>query len=186
MAGNKTAVSVITDDRFLFQKIRLELWGEAECRLCKNRNEANGADILLIDADYLPESDCNAITLSRNGRADVAIPFPIGALKSRITGRADAKLSLNEKESTVKLGGRNIRLTEVEYSLLSALMKRGAEFTTREELLSEVWGDGAEKGVINVYIHYLREKLESGGERIILSSRGSGYRINGLYLEESK
>ena len=54
----------------------------------------------------------------------------------------------------------------------------------REEILSTVWGGEADSGVINVYIHYLREKLEVCGEKIILSSRKCGYKIDEKYLGE--
>jgi len=53
--------------------------------------------------------------------------------------------------------------------------------TSREELLSRVWGNDTDPGVLNVYVHYLREKLERGGEKIILSSRKCGYRISEKY-----
>ena len=49
--------------------------------------------------------------------------------------------------------------------------------------MKTVWGDGADGGVLNVYIHYLREKLEAGGEKIILSSRKQGYKIVEKYLK---
>ena len=42
---------------------------------------------------------------------------------------------------------------------------------------------GADEGVLNVYVHYLREKLERGGEKIIISSRGLGYKIDEKYLQ---
>ena len=38
--------------------------------------------------------------------------------------------------------------------------------------------DGVDGGVVNVYVHYLREKLEKNGERIIISTRNLGYKIN--------
>ena len=39
---------------------------------------------------------------------------------------------------------------------------------------------------MNVYIHYLREKLEADGEKIILSSRSHGYKIDEKYLTEGE
>ena len=44
----------------------------------------------------------------------------------------------------------------------------------------------ADEKTVNVYIHYLREKLESGGEKIIISSRNMGYKIDSKYLGEVK
>jgi DNA-binding response OmpR family regulator len=44
-------------------------------------------------------------------------------------------------------------------------------------------GDKGE-GLINVYVHYLREKLEVGGEKIINSSRKNGYAIDEKFIKE--
>ena len=57
---------------------------------------------------------------------------------------------------------------------------------SREELVTAVWGEGADDGVLNVYVHYLREKLEKENERVILYSRKSGYRIDGRLLGDAK
>ena len=80
------------------------------------------------------------------------------------------------------LDGKEIKLTEVEASLLGRLISASGEFVSRGELLRGVWGDSADGGVLNVYIHYLREKLEVCGEKIILSSRSAGYGIDKKYL----
>ena len=50
--------------------------------------------------------------------------------------------------------------------------------------MRDVWGDECEGGVLNVYIHYLREKLETEGEKIIFSTRKMGYKIDKKYLVE--
>ena len=84
------------------------------------------------------------------------------------------------------LRGEVIKLTEVEHALFLALMKRGGEFASREDILREVWGSEADEGIINVYVHYLREKLEKSGEKIIVSSRKLGYKIDGKYLGGDK
>ena len=92
-------------------------------------------------------------------------------------GARSAPLVLSEDEKCAFLFGEKIALTELEFELLSKLMERDG-FTSREELLSALWQDEATGSVLNVYIHYLREKLEVGGEKIIVSSRRQGYRIN--------
>ena len=65
---------------------------------------------------------------------------------------------------------------------MSVIYGAGGEFISREEILERVWKNSADSGVINVYVHYLREKLERHGEKIILSSRKGGYRIDEKYL----
>ena len=61
------------------------------------------------------------------------------------------------------------------------LCSADGEFVSREEILHSVWSGDADPGIINVYVHYLREKLEDG-EKIIVSSRKNGYKIDGRYL----
>ena len=56
-------------------------------------------------------------------------------------------------------------------------MEADGAFISREALKSAVWGAESSEGVLNVYIHYLREKLERDGEKVILSSRKSGYAL---------
>ena len=114
-----------------------------------------------------------------------ALPYPFSydelfSLLDGVSG-SGARLALIG-ERTVRLDGEKIKLSEVEYRLLSLLHRTGGEYLTREELVREVWGEGQDEGVLNVYIHYLRSKLEGEGERIILSSRKSGYRLNKDYL----
>ena len=52
-----------------------------------------------------------------------------------------------------------------------------------EGSLTSEGGDDADGGILNVYVHYLREKLEKRGEKIIISSRKSGYKIDEKYLK---
>ena len=46
-----------------------------------------------------------------------------------------------------------------------------------------VWHGDADGGIVNVYIHYLREKLEDCGERVIIASRGRGYSLSEKYAK---
>ena len=171
----KRTVTVVTDDAFLYAKIALEL-----ADICDCQRGGTGADLTLVDIDSGAAAE--GLTMSRRGGADIALPFALGALRALVEGEAARGLALSESDRTARLFGRAVRLTEVEFSLLSALYRRGGEYVSREVLLGEVWPEGADGGVLNVYVHYLREKLESGGERIILSSRNLGYAINEKYL----
>jgi two-component system, OmpR family, response regulator NblR len=73
---------------------------------------------------------------------------------------------------------RAIDLTMKEYELLKFLMEHPREVLTREQILENVWGDDfmGESNVIEVYIRYLRLKIEDEGEkRLIQTVRGVGY-----------
>ncbi|AFZ43254.1 two component transcriptional regulator, winged helix family [Halothece sp. PCC 7418] len=74
--------------------------------------------------------------------------------------------------------GRKIELTVKEFELLKYLMSHPGEVLTREQILDNVWEDnhGGESNVIEVYIRYLRLKIEQGGyKRLIQTVRGVGY-----------
>jgi hypothetical protein len=90
----------------------------------------------------------------------------------------DEELSLVPERHAAMLAGEEISLSVREYELLVTLLEAGGEYLTREELLHRVWGEEeSDQGVVNVYIHYLRRKLERGGQRFLLSARGRGYAI---------
>ena len=171
-------VCVITDDVMLFQKIKLELFGVCEVVIANART--SDSSTYLIDADNDKYKDVPGIKMKRFGECDIPLPFRIGTLLERFTEQCDA-ISVSD-DGTVVVGNTSAKLTEVELALFLALFERRGGYATREELMKEVWAEGADEGVLNVYIHYLRTKLEAGGDRVIISSRGKGYKINDVYF----
>src|SRR2546430_1401407 len=96
---------------------------------------------------------------------------PAGAL-----GFADLNLDPGTRE--VGRGGRRIELTALEFELLRYLLRHPRQVLTRQQLLDAVWGGGnvATSNVVDVYVGYLRAKLEAGGEaRLLHTVRGVGY-----------
>lgn len=90
----------------------------------------------------------------------------------------DDELYVMRERQSALVAGEEISLSSREYALLRALYEAKGEYVTREALLKTVWGDTeSDPGVVNVYIHYLRRKLERGGHRFIASSRGLGYAL---------
>ncbi len=89
-----------------------------------------------------------------------------------------ADLSLNRKTREVKRSDRAIELTAKEFDLLDYLISHPKQVLTRDRILEEVWGYDfmGDSNIIEVYIRYLRLKLEAGGEsRLIQTVRGVGY-----------
>lgn len=75
-------------------------------------------------------------------------------------------------------GDREIELTAKEYDLLDLFMRHPRQVMTREVIFEKVWDYdfGGESNVLDVYIRYLRQKLEAGGDsRLIYTIRGVGY-----------
>lgn len=175
---------VLTADERLGQLLKLLLRGEGNVTVKRAVKDTKDFDYIIADADssYTPVA---TLTLSRNGiKGAMPIPFPHEELLSRVRGsenKDSLSLKISEDKRVAMLGEKRIALTEVEGRLLYTLASAG-DYVSRSVLLKKVWGAEADDGVVNVYIHYLREKLETGGEKIILCSRKLGYKIDEKYL----
>lgn len=87
-------------------------------------------------------------------------------------------LELDTVSRRVRRGGREIELTPKEYDLLELFLLHPDQVLTREIIYDRIWGYdfGGESNIIEVYIRYLRSKLEEGGEpRLLQTVRGVGY-----------
>ncbi|UWE04012.1 response regulator transcription factor [Laceyella sacchari] len=84
------------------------------------------------------------------------------------------------EERTVTVAGKELKLTTREFDLLAYLMQNKNHVLTREMILDKVWGYSytGDTNVVDVYIRYLRVKLEQMGcQNIIETVRGVGYVI---------
>jgi len=89
-----------------------------------------------------------------------------------------ADLTVVPSRHEVRRGQRQVALTAREYALLLLLIEHRGQVLSREQILRQVWHDqqGAASNVIEVYVRYLRQKLEQEGEkRLIHTVRGQGY-----------
>lgn len=87
-------------------------------------------------------------------------------------------LRLNRSTREVYRDNRSIELTAKEFDLLEYLMAHPRQVLTRDQILERVWGYDfmGDSNIIEVYIRYLRLKLEAKGEkRLIQTVRGVGY-----------
>ncbi|NEO27123.1 MAG: response regulator transcription factor [Kamptonema sp. SIO4C4] len=87
-------------------------------------------------------------------------------------------LRLNRSSREVWRGNRSIELTAKEFELLEYLLAHPRQVLTRDQILERVWGYDfmGDSNIIEVYVRYLRLKLEAEGEpRIIQTVRGVGY-----------
>jgi two-component system response regulator MprA len=89
-----------------------------------------------------------------------------------------ADLSLDTSTRQATRISRVIALTAKEYDLLELFLRHPRQVLTREMIFDRVWGYdfGGESNVLDVYIRYLRQKLENNGEvRLLHTVRGVGY-----------
>ncbi len=120
----------------------------------------------------------------------IAKPFDFSELLARLKSvirRAKGKpsplividdLTVDTDSRTVRRAGREIRLSATEYRILEYLALNGGRVISRTELTDHVYGTGSDRdsNVIDVYIRYLRRKLDSGFDGpLIHTVRGAGY-----------
>jgi DNA-binding response OmpR family regulator len=89
-------------------------------------------------------------------------------------------LELNRVDRSVKRGGRPIDLTPKEFALLEYLMMNPGRCLTRAMITERVWREpfNALTNIVDVYINYLRNKVDRGFDRkLIRTVRGFGYRL---------
>ncbi len=89
-------------------------------------------------------------------------------------------LTLNSKTLEVTRGDKNIQLTPQEFKLLQYLMNNKGRILTREMILNRIWlySSDIETRVVDVYMGYLRKKIDTGfTQKLLHSVRGFGYVI---------
>ena len=87
-------------------------------------------------------------------------------------------LTLDVSRHQVMRGGKEIELTSREFSLLQYFLENKTIVLTRDQLLEKVWGYGymGETNVVDVYVRYLRGKMDEGFDKKLLHTvRGVGY-----------
>lgn len=153
------------------------------------RAEGVDSHVLVLTARDEVESRVNALD---SGADDyLTKPFAMEELVAR--ARALLRRHYAKKSPVLKVGpvtvtiadhrvtvaGEPVELTAREYALLEYFMFRAGEIVSREELHSNLYGDSgaaASSNVVDVYVGYLRKKLESGGTpRVLHTRRGEGY-----------
>lgn len=88
-------------------------------------------------------------------------------------------LSLNEDSHEVERAGTEIELTATEFELLRFLMRNERKVVSKAQILDRVWSYdfGGRSSVVELYISYLRKKIDAGREPLIHTVRGVGYMI---------
>ena len=86
-------------------------------------------------------------------------------------------LTLDEDSHEVTRGGAQIQLTATEFELLRYLMRNPKRVLSKAQILDRVWNYdfGGQANVVELYISYLRKKIDAGREPMIHTMRGVGY-----------
>jgi two-component system response regulator MprA len=159
--------------------------------VCARLRAASSVPILILTArDAVPD---RVEGLDAGADDYVVKPFNFDELLARIRAQlrrrapaADqetlrfADLTLNPDTHEVFRGGRKIELTAREFEVLLLFMQHPRQVITRDLLYERIWGYdfGGESNIIEVYVRYVRSKLEEGGApRLIQTVRGVGYAL---------
>ncbi len=159
--------------------------------LCKELREKTEIPIIFISART--SDDDQIIALNIGGDDYVQKPYSLGvllakvkAMKRRIGGEAngyfDERLSVDFDKRQVIVDGKEVKLTALEFKLLSCLIKNENKIVTKQELFDEVWADRfTGDGTLNVHIRKLREAIElnPGQPKYIVTIWGDGYKFVG-------
>lgn len=88
-------------------------------------------------------------------------------------------LTLDEDSHEVTRGGTSIHLTATEFELLRYLMRNPRRVLSKAQILDRVWSYdfGGQANVVELYISYLRRKIDAGRSPMIHTRRGAGYLI---------
>jgi DNA-binding response OmpR family regulator len=157
--------------------------------LCR-RLRATGSKMPVIFLTANDEISDRVAGLDAGANDYVVKPFSVEELLARIRAHLRYSqqpdldllqfedLSLHRLAREVKRGSRAIELTAKEFDLLEYLMVHPRQVITRNQILEKVWGYDfmGDSNIIEVYIRYLRLKLEENNEkRLIHTVRGVGY-----------
>jgi len=154
------------------------------------RQEQPRVCVLFLTARDAVEDRVAGITAG--GDDYVTKPFSIEEVLARLRGllrRADltrrhsenelavADLTMDEDAREVRRGGELIELTATEFELLRFLMRNPRRVLSKAQILDRVWNYdfGGQAHVVELYISYLRKKVDAGRDPLIHTVRGVGY-----------
>lgn len=157
------------------------------------RADGNSTPILFLTAKDALEDRIAGLTAG--GDDYVTKPFSLEEVVARVRGLirrstlvVDANespiitvgdLELNEESHEVIRAGRNVDLTATEFELLRYLMRNPRRVLSKAQILDRVWSYdfGGRSSVVEIYISYLRKKIDAEGVPMIHTVRGAGYML---------
>jgi two-component system OmpR family response regulator len=158
------------------------------------RMRADGSDVPVLFLTAKDAVEDRIAGLTAGGDDYVTKPFSLEEVVARLrglirrSGAADRRsesvlvvgdLTLDEDSHEVSRSGDNIHLTATEFELLRFLMRNPRRVLSKAQILDRVWSYdfGGQANVVELYISYLRRKIDAGREPMIHTRRGAGYLI---------
>ena len=160
--------------------------------LCRELRKTTEIPILFISART--SDDDKIIALSIGGDDYIQKPYSLGVLLAKVKvvlkrygsrepqGYADDHLTVDFQTREVFVDERPVKLTSLEFRLLSCLIQNEGRVLSKQELFEKVWEDKfTGDGTLNVHIRKIREAIEKdpGNPAYIITVWGDGYRFTG-------
>ena len=154
------------------------------------RGAGDDVPVLFLTARDAVED--RVVGLTAGGDDYVTKPFSLEEVVARLRGlirrssavqaREDARLVvgdlvLDEDSHEVTRGGDDIVLTATEFELLRFLMRNPRRVLSKAQILDRVWnhGFGGQANIVELYVSYLRKKVDAGRAPMLHTLRGAGY-----------
>nr|WP_309712582.1 response regulator transcription factor [Pseudolysinimonas sp.] len=159
------------------------------------RLRAAGSDVPVLFLTAKDAVDDRVTGLTAGGDDYVTKPFSLDEVIARLRGllRRSARivsaatdpeirvgdLVLNEETYEVQRAGEPVALTATEFELLRYLMRNPRRVLSKAQILDRVWSYdfGGRSSIVEIYISYLRKKIDEGRDAMIHTVRGVGYTI---------
>ncbi|HVV13324.1 response regulator transcription factor [Amycolatopsis sp.] len=158
--------------------------------LTKLRAEAPNLPVLFLTARDAVEDRIAGLTAG--GDDYVTKPFSLEEVvlrlrallrRSRVVSASEGSmltvgdLTLDEDSREVHRAGEPVSLTATEFELLRFLMRNPKRVLSKAQILDRVWSYdfGGQANIVELYISYLRKKIDAGREPMIHTMRGAGY-----------
>ncbi len=159
--------------------------------LCKELRETTDIPILFISART--SDDDKIVALNIGGDDYIQKPYSLGVLLAKVkavlkrygtgqTDYADGYLTVNSRSKEISVNDIPVKLTALEFRLLSYLIENKGKVISKRELFEKVWGDKfTGDGTLNVHIRRLREAIEQNPNepKYIVTVWGDGYKFTG-------
>jgi len=195
-ADGASGLQKARDDRpdFIILDLMLpRMSGLEVCKILKSDTATSHTPILMLTARA--EEIDRIVGLEFGADDYVTKPFSPREVVLRIRAifrrgeKADESLkagpiSIDPARHEVRINGKRVRLTSIEFKLLQKLMQRRGRVQDRDRLLNEVWGYESviDTRTVDTHVRRLREKLGKAGDAIE-TVRGFGYRLRENYQE---
>lgn len=188
-ADGPTGLAMARDDPPDLVLLDWMLPGLDGLEVCKRLRAASAMPIIMLTAK---EAVPDRVAGLNAGADDYVIkPFSFDELLARIHAQLRrtqphaevlhvADLTMDTGTREVRRGERKLELTSKEYDLLELFMRHPRQVLTRDMIYDRIWNYdfGGESNIIEVYVRYLRQKMEAGGEpRLLQTMRGVGYSL---------